>query len=126
MLTIILAKILGVYLLAMGIAFLINPTHFANIYQHIKKDDNFLFLGAIIALLIGAVIISLYNKWDLDWRIIITILGWWSLIKGFILLVYPSFIDAFDFSQKRSILFYRVISLFYVAIGGFLIYKSWF
>lgn len=79
--TIIFAKILGLYFLAIGLAFIIQPERFRNIYQQVTKDENFLFLGALLALLIGAVIISVHNIWSMEWPLIITILGWWSLIN---------------------------------------------
>jgi uncharacterized protein YjeT (DUF2065 family) len=122
--SIILAKIFGIYLLAVGLAFFINPDRFKRIYQHVAKDENFLFFGGILALLIGAIIVSLHNDWALKWSLIITVLGWWSLIKGFALLIYPAFIKLFSFMQNRSNIFYRMISLIYIAIGLFLAYKG--
>ncbi len=123
--TIILAKIFGLYFLAIGFAFIVNPDRFKRIYQQIMKDENFLFIGGILALLIGAVVVSIHNHWVLGWPLIITLLGWWSLIKGFALLIYPGSIKLFSFIQNRSNLFYRIISLIYLAIGLFLIYKAW-
>ena len=123
--TIILAKILGLYFVAIGLAFLINPDRFKKLYQQVANDANFLFMGAIMAVLIGAVIVSVHNYWVLGWPVIITILGWWSLIKGFALLIYPDFIKLFSFIQNRSNLFYRVMSFIYMVVGFFLIYKGW-
>lgn len=123
--TIILAKIFGLYFLAIGIAFFINPNRFKSMYQEIVKDENFLLMGGILALLIGAVVVSVHNDWSLKWSLIITVLGWWSLMKGFALLVYPGFINFFSFLQNKSTMFYRMLSLFYLAIGLFLVYKGW-
>lgn len=123
--SIILAKILGLYFLAIGFAFILNPDRFKRIYIQTMKDENFLFLGAILALLIGALIISVHNKWVLGWPVIITVLGWWSLIKGYALFIYPDSIKYFSFIQNRSITFYRTVSLIYLLLGLFLIYKGW-
>lgn len=123
--TIILAKIFGLYFLAIGLAFILNPDRFRKIYQQIAKDENFLFIGGMLALLIGAVVVSVHNKWVLGWPVIITLLGWWSLIKGFALIIYPDSIRLFSFIQDRSNLFYRMISLIYIVLGLFFIYKGW-
>jgi hypothetical protein len=125
MITIILAKILGIYFLAIGIAFLFNTDRFKKIYQQFMDDENSLLMGGILALLIGAVIVSVHNIWVLGWPLIITLLGWWSLIKGFALLAYPESINLFTFLQNRSTLFYQIISLVYVLLGLFLIYQGW-
>jgi uncharacterized protein YjeT (DUF2065 family) len=123
--TIILAKIFGLYFLAIGLAVLIDPERFKKIFQQIKKDENFLLTGGILALLIGAFVVSVHNNWVLGWPVIITILGWWSLIKGFVLLIYPNSLKLFSFIQNRSNLFYRVMSLIYLGFGLFFIYKGW-
>lgn len=122
--SIILAKIFGLYFLAIGIAFVVHPDRFKKIYQQIMEDENFLFLGGIIALLIGAAIVSVHNDWALGWPIIITLLGWWSLIKGFALLIYPDSIQLFSSIRNRSNAFCRMISLIFLIIGLFLLYKG--
>lgn len=122
--SIIIAKILGLYFLAIGLAFIIYPDRLRKIYPQVMKDENFLMLGAMFALLIGAIVVSVHNIWVWGWPVIITILGWWSLIKGFALLVNPHFITFFAFIQNRSDMFYRVISFCYLVLGLFLMYKG--
>jgi hypothetical protein len=123
--SIILAKILGFYFLALGLAFFLNTNRLKNIYSGISKDENFLFMGGILALLIGAVIVSIHNEWVWGWPVIITVLGWWSLIKGFTLFAYPDFIKLFSFLENQSDLFYKTISLFYIVLALFLLYKGY-
>lgn len=123
--SIILAKIIGLYFIAMGIAFLSNPARLRRMYPQIMNDENFLLLGGMFALLFGAFIVSVHNIWVWEWPVIITILGWWSLIKGFVLLINPASVKFFSFFQERSNLFYRSISLFYLILGLFLAYKGW-
>src|SRR6516165_6313078 len=117
--SVILAKILGIYFLAIGIAFFVNIDRFRNIYKQVCKDENFLFMGGILALLIGAVIVSVHNIWVWGWPVIITVLGWWSLIKGFVLFINPQCITYFSFIESRSNQFYRIISLVYAIVGLF-------
>ncbi len=123
--SVVLAKILGLYFLSVGLAFIINPDRLRQLYPQIKRDENFLLLGGMLALLIGAFVVALHNIWSLDWPLIITVLGWWSLLKGFGLLVYPDFIKYFSFLENRSNLFYRLISLVYLCIGLFLVCMGW-
>jgi uncharacterized protein YjeT (DUF2065 family) len=124
--TFVLAKIFGLYFLAMGIGFFFNPERLRSIYQQVLNDKNFLFLGGIIAILLGAFVISTHNQWVWGWPVIITILGWWSLIKGYALIIYPRSIELFSFIQNRSDTFYRIISLFYLVLGLFLLYMGWY
>lgn len=122
--SIILAKIFGIYFLALGIAFIINPKSLKDIYPKVMNDEGFLMLGGIFAILIGATVISIHNLWTLHWPVIITILGWWSLIKGFALLADPRFVTLFSFVQNRSETFYRTLSCFYLVLGLLLLILS--
>ena len=122
--SLVLAKILGIYVLAIGLAFFINTNRLKNIFIQVRSDENFLLMGGILALLIGAVLITLHNQWIYGWPLIITIIGWWSLIKGFALIVSSKFIGFFSFLENRSMMFYKTISMVYILIGLFLLYKS--
>ena len=119
----ILAQIFGLYFFTIGLAFIINPNSLRKMCS-IAKEECFLFIGALMALLIGIVVVATHNYWVWNWPVLITLLGWWSLIKGFALLTYPDGITFFSFIQNRSNTTYRIISLFYLAIGVFLLYKS--
>ncbi len=123
--SLVLAKILGLYLLAIGIAFIINPDRFRKFCAQATKDENTLFFGGMFALLFGAIVVGIHNVWVIGWPLIITLLGWWGVIKGFGLLISEKFIKIFSFIQSRSNLFYRTISAVYILIGLFLAYKGW-
>lgn len=123
--TLILAKALGLYFVAVGLALVLNPSRIKTLYQQLIKDESFLFLGAIIALLIGAFIISVHNLWVAGWPVIITLIGWWSLIKGFILLVYPEALKPLWSKALNSPEFIRIAGVVWLVIGAFLAYHGW-
>lgn len=51
----------------------------------------------------GLVTVILHNFWVGDWRLIITILGWSSLIKGIMKIGFPEYINkqAQKFKKKQ-------------------------
>lgn len=124
--SIILAKILGIYLLAIGIAIFFGPERFKRLFREMLFNESLLFYGGLLAILIGAFIVSVHNVWALGWPLLITILGWWSLIKGFAILVYPELSKHFSFIADKSKEFYLVLGAVYAIIGLFLSYHGWF
>ena len=123
--TIILAKIFGLYFLSVGIALLFDPKRFSDIYQQMMKNEAVLFFGWIMALYIGAFVVSVHNVWVFDWPVILTIVGWWSLIKGVGLMAYSGFAQSFSFMFQRSDNFYRGLGVIAFLLGLFLAYQGW-
>lgn len=125
MATLILAKFFGLYFLAVGIAFALNPSNLPKLYEQMRQNQIFLFFGGIIAILLGAFVVSIHNDWVAGWPVIITILGWWSLIKGFGLIAYPGFADLFAPMYKMQESFYRGMGIVFALLGLFLAYQGW-
>ena len=49
-----------------------------------------MYLSGFLALIIGNLLVVSHNVWTADWRVIITIFGWLSLLKGVVRLFFPS------------------------------------
>lgn len=56
------------------------------------EDRAFVISTGYISLLMGLVTVVIHNIWVADWRVAITILGWSTLIKGFMKIGFPEFI----------------------------------
>ena len=47
------------------------------------------YLSGVLSLLAGLAIVNLHNTWCMDWRVIITVLGWLMTIGGIVRIVLP-------------------------------------
>ncbi len=91
-----LSKALGLYLVIISVGMLINACTLRPILEDILKSPGLMFVAGIIAMVIGILIVISHNVWTLDWRVIITIMGWASLIKGTVRVVIPQYVDILD------------------------------
>jgi uncharacterized protein YjeT (DUF2065 family) len=82
-------QILGITYLAVGIGIIINPDFYKKLLKDFTENPPAIYLGGLVALAIGFLLVSFHNNWVRDWSVIITILGWAALIKGLFLLVLP-------------------------------------
>jgi len=83
-----LAEVWGISIVAISLALLIKEKHLKHLFVKIENEDN-LFLWGFITLLIGIAMVLAHNIWVQNWQVIITILGWLSLLKGLTLLFLP-------------------------------------
>ena len=86
-------------------------------------DKAFVISTGYITLLMGLVTVILHNIWIWDWPVIITILGWSTLIKGIMKVGFPEQINkqAQRFKKKQWL-----SALFIIALGAFLLWKSFY
>ncbi len=87
--SIILAKILGPYCLIVALGGLLNLKVYQRVISEFMTNAALVYLGGILALLFGLLVLRFHHIWTLDWRIIITIIGWMGIIKGICLILFP-------------------------------------
>ncbi|OGH73479.1 MAG: hypothetical protein A3C90_03690 [Candidatus Magasanikbacteria bacterium RIFCSPHIGHO2_02_FULL_51_14] len=89
-LSIFLAKVVGLYLLIIGLGMLINRKEFEPLIRQAMKDKLLIFLSGTMALLLGLLVVLSHNVWTPDWRGLITLLGWLTLLKGLMRVLLPT------------------------------------
>ncbi len=121
--SLVLARIVGILFLILGIS-LFNRKTVTVLLDEMERQKGFSWLGGFIAAVFGAVIVSLGGFWFSDWRIVISVIGWLSLLKGFFILVFPeSTISLYrEFKAKCS----TIGGIIMVVIGLFLCYAGFF
>lgn len=88
--SILLAKIFGVYLVILPLAYFLNKNLLGSLISLFKNKAS-LFISGVVALFIGIIIVLNHNIWTQDWRVIITIFGWAAIMKGLLRILWPSF-----------------------------------
>ncbi len=86
--SILLAKFWGWYLIIFFLILSLNPKRTKQIFSDLK-DQKFLILSAFIAIIVGLLNIIFHNIWELNYKIIITLIGWTSLLIGLALFILP-------------------------------------
>ncbi|MFA5250545.1 MAG: hypothetical protein WC371_03970 [Parachlamydiales bacterium] len=84
MLSIYLAKLLGLYFLIMGLAIFFKTSHYQKSLKEMGGSDALMTVISIMPLVVGLSIVLGHNLWVDEWPVLITILGWLLLVKGLI------------------------------------------
>lgn len=48
------------------------------------------------AVILGILIVNYHNIWVKDWTVLVTILGWLALMKGVLIIAFPSFVQSYS------------------------------
>ncbi len=123
-LSIFLARVFGLYLVIAGFLYF-TRRHFIEKAISEFYDHNALILTTgVINLIIGLLIVVGHNVWTWSWVVVITILGYLTLIKGLVRLFAPDGGDkkiALKLSKKTPSIFVGIVCLI---IGFFLVYEG--
>lgn len=123
--SIILAQILGIYLLIMSIAMLVNKRYYQEAAIAMLQNSGVLFLTAIVTLVLGVLLVVFHNVWVSDWRVIITILAWLGLIKGIVRMFFPKQIVKWSNAIQNDRVYFISLGICLV-LGVYLAYKGFF
>lgn len=88
--TLILARIIGPLLVAMGVAVVIRPSVFIGVVDSFAADAVTPLMWGFLALLLGLVILAFHRLWNTWTEVVITVIGVISLVRGVILLFIPT------------------------------------
>jgi len=115
-----LAKVLGLYLIIVALAYLVNMSVYTGIITNLLNNNALMIITAFMTLIIGLLLVVAHNVWEFSWRVIITIVGWLTLIKAVCLLFFPDYMNHMNLQilQNTSVI---SISLFIDLILGLIL-----
>ena len=116
--SIFLAKFWGWYLLIFFMILSFNPSRIKQIFEDLK-DEKFLILSALIAIIVGLLNILSHNIWETSWKLIITLLGWTSLFIGLSLFIFPQ--PTVSKLTEFNVKFVQLIYILLFLLGLFLL-----
>ena len=87
--SIFLARLIGPVLITVGIALIFNSDTYRYMAEQFLVSYALIYVAGIIALFAGLAIVNTHNIWHWKWPVIITILGWMSVIGGIIRILIP-------------------------------------
>ena len=110
--SIFLGRALGIYLLIIGLSMLFNHKVFFRTFQQWAEQPGSITLTAFISIILGILMVLVHNVWVADWRIVITLLAWLTLIKGIIRLNFPH-------AVPRTMMYFEQNRVAYFSLGIF-------
>lgn len=124
--SILLARIFGLVYVTVGLGILLNRTYYQKLFNDWWQNYAALYLGGFMALVAGLVIVTYHNIWVASWVVLVTVIGWLALIKGILLLVFPSAMLRFTQMLVSKPRFLPIEGIVALVIGLFLSYHGFF
>ncbi|MDP6921339.1 MAG: hypothetical protein QGH06_00005 [Lutibacter sp.] len=123
--SILIARIFATVYLSFFFGLLFSSKYYKEELQKLVDNSSYLLLGGFMAIVFGFLILEFHNYWNSDWRVVITIFGCLSLLKGIILIVFPQMFTTYKTAilkaenQKYIKLLIFVFAAFFGYFGFF-------
>jgi hypothetical protein len=92
--SVFLAQLIGPLLLVMGVGMVASAESYRAMAHEFLASRALIYIAGLLAFVPGLAIVLVHNVWAFDWRVIITLLGWLSLIGGTFRLLLPRQVTA--------------------------------
>ena len=119
-------QVFGLTYLAVGIGFFLNPQMLKRLLSGFRDNVPLMFFMGMMTLALGFIMVTFHNRWYWHWGIIITIIAWLGLIKGFVLLVLPGLMDRMLVWYENKLAVMKFYPLIIIAFGAFLAILGFF
>ncbi len=110
-------QIFSIAYLAIGIGIFVNHDFYKKMFSDFIENSAILYLGGIMALVVGFFIVAFHNIWVMDLSVIITVIGWIALIKGVVILVLPKTMIALSKAIIDNAVFMKVEAIIATIAG---------
>ena len=120
--SIVAAKIVGLYLVISGLFLMFRGKTIPNLLKDFFGHPAVVYLTGVILIFLSGVFLIQNNIWDGTWRTLITILSWLVLIKGIAYIFAPEALHKMITKKVLSSL--NVYGLVAIVAGVLLFYVS--
>ncbi len=123
--SIFIAKLVGPVLIVGGLLGLFRPGEMKRLAEDFLASRPLIFGAGFLALLGGLAIVNTHNVWTDDWRVVITLLGWVSMVAGILRMGFPNTIRKIGTLMIDRPVVLRVAGGIQLAVGAWLMSKSY-
>jgi hypothetical protein len=101
-------QLIGIIYITVAIGIITAPEFYNKVASNFLESQPVYYIGGLVAIIAGFLLVTFHNIWVKDWPVIITIIGWIALIKGILLIAFPKGMIVFS---KRFIGMTKVLTI---------------
>ena len=106
-----LASIFGPFLMIVGIWMLFYHDNMMKVVTSMKNTPGIMYLSGVMNLMVGLTVVSLYNMWNWNLPLLVTLFGWVILIRGLMAFFVPQYLLKRTMNDSKTLKVKGVILL---------------
>lgn len=120
--TILVAKILGIYLVVAGLFLLIKGKTIPHLLKDFFDHPAIVYLTGVILIFLSSLYLVQYNIWDGTWRTLVSIFVWLVGLKGITYLFFPQVFSEINVKKYQGM--FGAYGFFAIIVGLYLFFLN--
>jgi len=122
----LLARIIGPYMLIAGIGLFVSREKYLKLLDDLRSQALVMMGMGAFTLILGLLMLQFHNIWVLDWRVLITLIGWIGVIKGATAMIVPDAMNKIADAYKGNNTLLNMQAALALLFGAFMSYMGYF
>ena len=115
----------GIVLFVFGLSYLLNAAYWSGALKKLMSEPQHTFALFLVLVVLGVIMVRGHNLWVDDWRVLVTLVGWATLLKSIILLVRPRVMESYaKWTEPAMTTWIRLGGTIWLLGGALIIYLS--
>lgn len=123
---IVLARVMGPFFLLIGLSVLFYLKSWQYVYDKYANNHYELLPFEVLFAVLGAICVNMYNVWELNVWLLVTLTGWALVVKSVGYFLLPGSIIKKIIAMKKETWVLSLGGILGLVIGGLLTYYSYF
>ena len=121
----LIARLVGPVFVVVGVGVMANRSLYVEMIADAVRVPILIYLSGLLTLSAGIAMLNGYRAWTLDWRVIVTVLGWLFVIGGIIRIVLPAFAASVAPAVYAGPTVMALVGTVVLAAGAFLTFRGY-
>ena len=91
--SILIAKLAGIFFLAVGLRSVTGKMNIKKMLDSFDDSPGLTIMSGFAMIAVGGILIQHHNIWVRDWPVLVTIIGWATMLKGISFIAFPDIIS---------------------------------
>ncbi len=121
----LIASLIGPTLVAGAIAVLLNLGTWPALVEQGFRDSALIFESGFPILVAGLAIVRAHNRWESNWPVLVTLLGWLALLGGLSRILFPTRLAPIAVGAVQTPGALPAVAILFLMVGAFLAFKGY-
>ena len=118
--TILVAKLFGIYLVVAGLFLLFKGKSIPHLLKDFFDHPAMMYLTGIILVFLASMYLIPYNVWDSTWRTLVTVFVWLVLLKGLVYIFVPRLLSETAIQRSRN--WFGLYGILSIVVGVYMFF----